>query len=194
MNPPARIGILLAAGSGVRFGGGKLLARLTTGERAGEAVGVAACRNLLAALPQVIAVVRQDDPALAAALGAAGARIVRCANAAEGMGASLACGAAAAPEGAGYVVALADMPWIRPQTIGAVVAALAGGAQIVAPGYRDQRGHPVGFAAGYRAQLMQLAGDEGARALVAAHANVLTLLPTDDPGVLRDVDTLADLG
>ena len=43
-------------------------------------------------MPRVVAVVRPDDAALAAALGAAGARIVRCANADDGMGASLACG------------------------------------------------------------------------------------------------------
>jgi molybdenum cofactor cytidylyltransferase len=193
MNPPASIGILLAAGSGKRFGGDKLLARLATGDLAGEAVGVAACRHLLAAVGHVIAVVRPDDAALAAALGAAGARIVRCADAADGMGASLACGVAASMTAGRWIVALADMPWIRPATIAEVRAALVAGARIAAPQFRGQRGHPVGFSADYRDQLAALTGDEGARAVIAAHAEDLTLLPVDDPGVVRDIDTPADL-
>ena len=54
---------------------------------------------------EVVAVVRPDDHALAAALGANGARIVRCANADDGMGASLACGVRAAREANGWVIA-----------------------------------------------------------------------------------------
>ena len=55
------VGILLAAGSASRFGGGKLLATLPDG----TAVGVAALRNLLAAVDAVIAVVRPGDDVLA---------------------------------------------------------------------------------------------------------------------------------
>ena len=98
VNAPAIVGILLAAGSGSRFGGDKLLARLTSGEFAGEAMGAASFRQLREAVPNVIVVVRPGDPALAAMFGAAGARIVRCPLAAEGMGASLACGVRAAGE------------------------------------------------------------------------------------------------
>jgi len=120
---PGIVGILLAAGRGTRYGGDKLLARLgSAAGLAGECVGATACRHLLAALPRVIAVVRPDDAALAAALGAAGARIVRCADADDGMGASLACGVRATKDATGWVVALADMPWIEPSTIARVAA------------------------------------------------------------------------
>jgi molybdenum cofactor cytidylyltransferase len=187
------VGILLAAGSGSRFGGDKLLARLTSGEFAGEAIGAAAFRHLREAVPNVIVVVRPGDPSLAAMFGAAGARVVRCPLAADGMGASLACGVRAAGDVSGYIVALADMPWTRAATIGTVRAAIEAGAQIAAPEHRGKRGHPVGFARGYRAQLERLTGDEGARGLIAANAQSLSLLPTDDPGVLRDIDTRADL-
>ena len=76
------VGILLAAGSASRFGAAKLLARLPDGER----MGVAAVRNLVAAVDSAVAVVRPDDAALAAVLDANGARISVCPSAAEGMG------------------------------------------------------------------------------------------------------------
>lgn len=190
------VGILLAAGSGTRFGGGKLLAPVRSAQddvAAGTPVGVAACRHLVAALPDSIAVVRPGDAALAAAFALAGARVVECARADEGMGASLACGIAAARDAGGWVVALADMPWVRPATIAAVAQALLAGAAIAAPVWTRQRGHPVGFAREHYAALAALCGDEGARAVIAANPAALQTFDVDDPGVLRDVDRPADL-
>jgi len=193
----ARIaGVLLAGGRGERFGGGKLLAPVqrTEGDVAsGTPVGVAACRHLAAALTRTIAVVRPGDPALAAALAAAGARVVVCARATEGMGASLACGVTATADADGWIVALADMPWVQTATIAAVAAALAAGADIVAPRHDGQRGHPVGFARRHGPALAALAGDEGARSVVAAHAGGVQVIDVGDAGVLRDVDRLSDL-
>lgn len=183
------VGILLAAGSASRFGGGKLLATLPDG----TAVGVAALRNLLTAVDSVIAVVRPGDDMLASALLAEGARVTVCANARDGMGASLAWGVRAAPLTVGWLVALADMPWIRPATIKRVVDAVRGGAALVAPQYRDARGHPVGIAARFYAELAILSADEGARSVIAAHTAALELIEVDDSDVLRDIDTPADL-
>ncbi len=203
------VGIVLAAGRGARYGGDKLLATPSsavestrngprhpgTGSGAGgECIGAMACRNLLAALPRVIAVVRPDDAALAAALGAAGARIVRCANADDGLGASLACGVLATQGAAGWILALGDMPWIEPVTIARVATAIGQGAVVAAPFYRGQRGHPVGFGASCFAALAALAGDEGARSILALHRDSAVRIDVDDAGILRDVDRPADLG
>ena len=182
-------GILLAAGASRRFGGDKLLAPLA----AGESVGVATCRAMHSALGRVVAVVRPGDDALASLLAAAGATIVHCARAEEGMGASLACGVAATADAQGWIVGLADMPWIAPATIRSVAEAIASGASIAAPVHRGQRGHPVGFSAAHRDALMALSGDEGARAIVAAAGVELVRVDVDDAGVLRDVDAPADL-
>ncbi|CAG0967544.1 molybdenum cofactor cytidylyltransferase [Burkholderiales bacterium] len=185
--PPT--GILLAAGAARRFGGDKLLVPLA----GGTSVGQAACRAMHSALGHVVAVVRPGDDALASALAACGATIVHCPKAEDGIGASLACGVSATADAQGWVVALADMPWVAPATIRAVADAIAAGASLSAPYHRGQRGHPVGFASGHRESLLALAGDEGARALLEHAGASLVRIDVDDPGVLRDVDTPADL-
>ncbi|MBE0626912.1 MAG: nucleotidyltransferase family protein [Burkholderiales bacterium] len=182
-------GILLAAGASKRFGSDKLLHPLS-----GQTpVAVAALARLRAAIPHVIAVVRPGATALENLLSDAGATVILCANADDGMGASLATAVSASGEVAGWVVALADMPYIRPETIVKIGASLAAGANIVAPAYRGKRGHPVGLSAQFRTQLQALRGDEGARELLRQNANVLTLIEVDDPGVCRDIDTPVDL-
>ena len=190
------VGVLLAAGRSERFGGDKLIAPLRHSDgdvEAGTPLGVAACRHLVVALVEAIAVVRPSDAVLADLLASTGARVIRCANANDGMGASLACGVRATSDADGWVVALADMPWIRPATIKALADALAKGADIIAPSYRGTRGHPVGFSKRHYAQLVALRGDEGARAIVAANRAGVDLVATDDAAVVRDVDTPAQL-
>jgi molybdenum cofactor cytidylyltransferase len=182
-------GILLAAGSGQRFGRHKLLHPLPNG----ELMGVASARNLLTALPNTLAVIRAQDHRLAERFETLGLKVVENSVADQGMGRSLACGIGASADASGWVVALADMPWIASETVGAVVQALLGGASIAAPTYQGQRGHPVGFARLWREQLEALQGDYGARHLLEANSNRLKLLPTDDSGVLLDIDHLADL-
>ncbi|MEO8485436.1 MAG: nucleotidyltransferase family protein [Betaproteobacteria bacterium] len=185
--PPT--GILLAAGASRRFGGDKLLVPLADG----TPMAAASCRVLRASLGDVVAVVRTGDDALATLLAHEGARVVHCARAREGMGASLACGVEASADARGWIVGLADMPWIAPASIRAVADAIAAGASLAAPTCRGVRGHPVGFAATHRDALRALGGDEGARALLADAGPALRLIAVDDPGVLRDVDRPADL-
>jgi molybdenum cofactor cytidylyltransferase len=183
------IAVLLAAGAASRFGAPKLLHPLPSG----EAIGIAAARALIAAVPEVVAVTRPGDRALCEALGALGLRVIENPRAGEGIGTSIAAGVAAAPQASGWLIALADMPFIRPATVAALADALRGGADMVAPQHAGRRGHPVGFAARWRAALCALEGDRGARGLIAAHPAALTLLPTADPGVLRDLDRVEDL-
>ena len=181
------VGVLLAAGSATRFGADKLAVALPDG----RPLAIAALEPLLAAVQEVVAVVRAEDHSLASALHTHGARISACPDAAEGMSLSLAWGVRAAPLAAGWVIALADMPWIRSETIGAVVSALRSGANAVAPEYLAKRGHPVGFAAKLYGELIALRGDEGARNVLARHPP--SLIATRDAGILRDIDRPADL-
>lgn len=178
-------GILLAAGQGSRFGSDKLLHPLADG----TPMGVAAARNLLAALPRTLAVVADAHGELARLLEAEGIRVIGNPRAPEGMGTSIACGVAASADADGWVIALGDMPRVPPSVIRRVVAALAQGADLVAPVCHGRRGHPVGFAARHGPALQRLEGDRGARGLLAAHAASLQLLETDAAGVVFDIDT-----
>jgi molybdenum cofactor cytidylyltransferase len=185
----AFVGLLLAAGASRRFGTDKLAHPLPHG----VAVAVQAARHLKAEIDRVVAVVRPNADDTAQALAAEGCEVVVCEDADAGMGASLACAVRAAGAAAGYLVALADMPFVRPSTIAAVRDALAAGAALARPYFRTRRGHPVGFSGRFRAQLEMLRGDEGARRLLDAHAAELVKLPVGDPGAIRDIDTPADV-
>jgi molybdenum cofactor cytidylyltransferase len=188
VDQPRIAGILLAAGAGSRFGGGKLLHPLD-----GVPIGVRAARNLQAAGLAVTAVVRPGSDELMRLLQKEGVVVTECANAAEGMGVSLAHVIAQTRDAAGWVVALADMPRIQPATISLIVDAIAAGATIAAPAYKGERGHPVGFSAALLDELLLLKGDEGARAVIMKHRAQLQLIACDDPGVVYDIDRPEDL-
>lgn len=180
------IGILMAAGQGTRFGGGKLVHPVPP---QGLPMAVASYRHLKCATGHVIVVVRPDDAAVHAAFAAEGVTPVIAQRAAEGMGFSLAAAVAASPEDTGWIVALGDMPSIQSATIERIADALAAGASIVTPVHDGRRGHPVGFAARHRDALLALEGDTGARSIVAAHRAEVVEVPVDDPGIHADIDT-----
>jgi molybdenum cofactor cytidylyltransferase len=182
------VAILLAAGSGTRFGSQKLLAHLPNGERVVEA----SARRLLSCFPRVVAVVG-DAGGVRASLEELGCEIIVNPRAAEGMGTSLACGVAHTRDAASWLIALGDMPFLRQDTVAGIQAAGEIATHIVVPQYNQLRGHPVRFPAALGEDLMALNGDRGARALFEKHASRLLVWPTDDSGVLADIDTPDDL-
>lgn len=190
---PARriVGILLAAGKGKRFDASGQRSKLLQTLPSGEMLAVASARTLRSLLPQVIAVVRPGAEALAAALRDVGCEVVQCADAERGMGVSLAYALSHARDADGWVIALADMPYVQARTIEVLVDALQHGADIVAPVFQGKRGNPVGFGGLYLPQLLALEGDQGARSILAA--NPVTAISVADAGILCDIDTPDDL-
>lgn len=184
-------GILLAAGYGRRFDPDgrqdKLLAPLADG----RPVLWHSARALAEALPGCLAVIRPGQPARARWLREAGCRVLEAPAAEAGMGHALAAAVAASAEADGWVVALADMPWLPAAAIRAVASRITTPSIVSAPRHAGQRGHPVGFGRAWGAQLMALEGDQGARALLAG--TTMTVFDWGDGGVLRDVDTRGDL-
>ncbi|MFH1059081.1 MAG: nucleotidyltransferase family protein, partial [Pseudomonadota bacterium] len=189
---PGFWGAILAAGSGVRFGGGKLLAPLAGRPLIAWPVDAA----LASGLERILVVAGADLAAIRSALPA-DPRLSCIANPdhARGMGATLAlaAGRAMAGRAAGLVVILGDTPLIAPETIAAVSLAAAqapAGAAAAAVGGR--RCHPVAFMARHLPRLAGLGGDSGGRELLAELGDGLALTPAPDHSGL-DVDTPADL-
>ncbi len=180
--------LLLAAGRAARFGSDKRLARLSGGECLLDTCIATVCA---ADLPLRVALGSGDD-ALAADLEARGIATLRCAEAPRGMGATLAEAVRQLPPWEAVLVALADMPWLRADSMRAVAAAAREGG-ICIPSFRGHRGHPVAFGARFLPELARLDGDYGARELLARHARTVRELALDDPGILRDVDRPDDL-
>ena len=185
--------IVLAAGAGVRFGGGKLLAPF----RGRPLIDGALASALSAPIVSVVVAIR-DDPELEAVILALDptveTRLVRVENSAEGMGASLATAARALPADLdGVFVFLGDMPRIGPGVAQALIRALVGRDGIVAPRHAGRRGHPVLFGGDWLPALRDLGGDVGAQALIRQAGARFISVETDDPGILFDVDRPEDL-
>ncbi len=178
------VGILLAAGSSRRFGADKRLQPLADG----TPMALASARHLARICRRTIVVIRPDDAALASLLAAEGMETVVCDQAAQGMGHSLSRGIEVSADADGWLVALADMPYIEPASYAAVAEALQNGARLARPAYKGKSGHPVGFSAIYRADLLALTGDQGGKSILDAHQEHIRLCPLDDPGVLKGID------
>lgn len=196
-NTRALEAVVLAAGRGARFGGDKLLAMLDGAplvERALATAFAAPVRRVFVAVSED-ARLRAEIQKSAERLGAAERLVlVPVADAAEGMGASLRTAAAALPsDAAGVFVFLGDMPAITAATPALLAASLTRPDQIVVPVLEGRRGHPVLFGAEWLADLRGLAGDEGARALLARAGARLVEVPVEDRGVHLDIDRPEDL-
>lgn len=181
------VAILLAAGHGTRFGGDKLLHPLPNG----EPIGIASARKLITVFEHCIVIVRETDQALQQALSSLNCQVVTQSKPDAGMGDNLALGVAASQNADGWVIALGDMPWVQIDTFEQIHQNVENGALITAPTFNNQRGHPVGFNQCFGQQLLALQGDSGAKSILKNYD--IQLLPVDDAGVLRDVDSKADL-
>lgn len=185
-------GILLAAGYGRRFDPDGTQDKLLMPLADGRPVLWHAGRALCTTLPAGLAVLRPGQLERAHWLRDAGCEVLESAAAEQGMGSALAAAVAASADADGWVVALADMPWLPVDAVTAVAAAIDHPERVAAAMHDGRRGHPVGFGAAWGSRLMALSGDSGARELLRDVE--MLLIDSADPGVLRDVDTPADLG
>jgi molybdenum cofactor cytidylyltransferase len=188
---PNFVGILLAAGEGARFDPAGEQNKLLQPLPSGDVVVAAAAKNLLSAVPQVLAVVRPGADAVAAVLRALGCDVTTCPNADQGMGESLVHAISSTADANGWIVALGDMPFVRPATMRALIAALTEDVGIAAPSYRDRRGNPVAFSRKHLPDLLKLGGDQGARDLLRRYP--VDDVVVDDAGIVMDIDVPTDL-
>ena len=187
--------VVLAAGAGKRFGGGKLTSPWGEGLLLDTALAAA-----FASPARTVNVVWGADGRVLEAASrfasrtgqAPRLRMIHAREHAEGMAASMRAGVEGLPgDCAGAFIFLGDMPKVPHDLPAKLAAALAGGAWAAAPVHGDRRGHQVLFGAKLFAVLKAQTGDRGAGKLLDALGPDLALVQVDDPGVLFDVDEKA---
>lgn len=189
----ARVGgVVLAAGESSRFESGNKLLEPVEGTPMVAAVAGIACES---SVDDIVAVVGHQAEAVADALEDLSLPIRLNDEYADGQSASVARGVEYARK-AGWDAAvffLGDMPFVRRETVDRLVKAYrAGERSIIAPRYEGTRGNPVLFDARHFDALAGVTGDRGGRDLVASHDGT-RFVETDDPGVMRDIDSRDDL-
>ncbi|MCQ2030949.1 nucleotidyltransferase family protein [Stutzerimonas zhaodongensis] len=186
--------LVLAAGQGSRYrersGEDKLLVPARDAPAA-PTVLAGTLASLAGITERLVVVTREDNLALRAWLdqeaGRFGAEVLSVRT--NGLGHSLAQAVAHYPAERGWLVALGDMPYLRPETIRRIASEIQQ-EHLVVPSYGGQRGNPRGIGSGYRTQLIALNGERGAQALFAAGS--VTDVDVDDPGALEDIDRPED--
>lgn len=184
--------IVLAAGKGSRFEAGSHKLVAAFGE---HGVLATTLRHAIESRLHVVVVTTAPFAALARSSVAARDVVVLPevgddGAGALGMGHSISAGVSIRPHARGWLVLPGDMPLVQPASLQAVARQLDHHPVVYAQ-HGGRRGHPVGFAAELYSELVALSGDEGARRLVARYPAYGIEL--DDPGVLIDIDTVADL-
>lgn len=179
--------IVLAAGFSTRFGSSKLMAQLANGNTVfGQTIA-----RINGAITSPIVVTRPEMVPTLQPL-APQAQIKPFEHAERGMGATLAYAVQQIDDWDGCVVCLADMPFIETTSYAAIANALSVNS-IVVPSWESKSGNPVAFGSQHFPELRQLDGDSGGRKLIDAYPQAVLSLPLDDPGILQDIDTQAEL-
>lgn len=178
--------IIVGAGAGTRFGGPKAAATLPDGRRFVDAVtetaAAAGCDPVIAVLPAEV-----ECPT--------GAQAVR--NAKPGseqvVSVRLALAQLVGQPSIGALLWPVDHPFVSLESVLAVLdAARRTEAPIVLPVHNGRRGHPAFFHRDVWRELMTVA-DGGARGVIRAYGERVAEVVVRDRGVLRDIDTRADL-
>lgn len=181
--------LVLAAGAGRRFGGGKLLADLDGApviRRTTQAV-------LAAGFSDVIVATGDQHRGIVGTLDGLACRIVHTPGWEEGMAASIRTGSAALMPGSkGLFVFLGDMPLVPAGLCGELARLAQDSGYAARPRVAGRPGHPVCFVGDAVRDLASLESDQGAAHILKRRTDV-AYLDTDETGAILDIDTPEDL-
>ena len=176
-------GLILAAGSGSRFGDEpKLLAELDGRPLLEHAVRA---QSAVPRLARIVVVLGASAERIAAAVDFGRAEPVTCDEWSEGQAASLRCGVRALAGADKVVVTLGDEPLVSSEVIDLLVDADPGARAT----YSGRPGHPVVLGRDHLHALLSLTGDQGARDLLRGGETIECAHLCSG----RDVDTIDDL-
>lgn len=181
--------LVLAAGSSSRMRGGDKLLEPIDGLPQLTRITTAA---LATGCPVTVAL-PPDRPARAAALQGLPVTLITVANPGAGMAESLCRGAEALPHGP-LLLLLADLPELTGADLTGFVQDWATTPEAILRGAAEDGtpGHPVGFPADLRPELLQLTGDQGARDVLQRHRQRLRLCRLPGTHATTDLDTPED--
>ena len=180
--------IVPAAGASTRMGQPKLL--LPWGGTTVLASTIAALREGGA---ETVIVVRAPDGPLRDWTPPPGVRCAVNADPSRGMLSSVLAGLSALGTPDPLLVCPADLPALRASTVAALLATYRREGGIVVPRHGRRRGHPLLIAPAWQARIRELAEHEGGlRRILELGAGAVHELVVDDPGSIRDVDTLQE--
>jgi molybdenum cofactor cytidylyltransferase len=98
------------------------------------------------------------------------------------------------PNHAGFLLAFADQPAVLPRTISTLVERLLLDAPpVVLPTFQGRKGHPLVLSARLIPEIAALHPSDTLRTVIQKHLPLAALIPVDDPAILEDLDTPADL-
>lgn len=181
--------VVLAAGLGSRYtDGNKLLEEID-----GEPIVRRAVRPFLSVLDDVVVVVGHDAPEVRAALDGLDVTFVVNEEYDHGQSTSIHCGVVVARNRgwAGTVFGLGDMPFVSAESVKQLLCVYATSDYTILAAACDRtRGNPTLFDATHYDRLSTIDGDRGGRRLIE-ESNAAALVETNDPGVLRDIDTVS---
>lgn len=184
-------GILLAAGESQRMGFPKPLLRLN-----GETFLAHISGSMLTVVERLVIVIGAYRDAVAAAVPVDD-RIITVDNPDYKLGqlSSIKRGLrAVSAQADAAIVHLIDHPTVLAQTFRRLADEYAtSGKPILVTRFSGRRGHPVLFDHSVFAELHRAPLEVGARAVVKAEEDRVNYVDVDDPGVLLDLDTPADL-
>lgn len=186
--------VVLAAGAGERFGGGKLLA-----EYRGKPLYLSALEAVPTGSVGAAAVVSGDETILAAA-GKRGFLPVVNARPEEGISRSIRLGLDALGDCGGILFLVADQPRLTRQTAERILETAGKHPEciIVPTDERGTPGNPCFFPKEYFPELRALEGDRGGRRVIASHPEAVVtvavpaaeLADTDTPEQLRELEKI----
>lgn len=187
---PAAAILILAAGKSSRMRGADKLLEKVDGQtliRRQVLVALATGLPVWVALPP-------DIPQRAAAIQDLDCTLVHVGDADLGISRSIIAGNQAIPAHCSMILWLADLPDVTSgdfQTL-LTVAKSAPTSIVRATSGSGKPGHPVLFPKAIRAELANLSGDEGARAVLGRHVDATVFVPLPDQRALTDLDTPED--
>jgi molybdenum cofactor cytidylyltransferase len=184
--------IVLAAGAGRRFGGGKLCSLY----RGKPLVTWAVDAAIATRVARVTIVLGADADRVGMALSrfqGERLRTVTCPEWNDGLSRSLICGLESLPPDArALLLFLGDMPNVSSGLADQLLGAVLSGAPAAMPVCDGLPAHPVAIASSLFPGLLGLAGDKGARPFLSDVSGAVQI-QTDDCASLFDVDTREDL-